>query len=610
MPLTPRSRLVNPRLGNYFGIASSLLVGLTLLLILLEAMGTSAVTLGLACAAGPVVLYVAIAAASATDEPADYLACGRRVPAFFNGLVSAVAVIGGAGMLAMTGALFLSGFDALCLLSGMAAGLVVLALMIAPFLRKCGAPTLAGFLGMRFSSSRLRMIAALASMLPLGLLLVAEVKAAAWVASLLAATSLEAMVGAVALVLLAIVGPGGMRSQTWSSAAMSIAVVLALLTPVTVLAVTAINLPLPQLSHGVVLRALVRAENLHAVPTATAPLALFDLPGLGATALSGRFATPFSSVGALGFIAATFVVMLGIAASPSLASRCGTAPSVYEVRKSIGWAVFVLAVMLTTISAVATFLRDAILAQVAGVEFASVPAWFQDLLSMGFAETAARSGRVSVGNIRFYRDAALFALPTVAGQPYTLTALALAGALAAALVAASQAAIALGNVVALDLAGARIGAQAGPRRLHVARGCVLATVVAAALAAVLVDFDPLQALIHAWSLSAAALFPVLVLSVWWKGLNGWGAMIGVGAGLSLALLGELGGYAGWLAPPIPIVGLGAAAAGLVAAIAISTLTSGRSREVAEFVRDVRVPGGETIYDREQRLARARERHGL
>ena len=609
MPLTPRSRLVNPRLGTYFGIASAALVGLTLLLVLLEAMGTSAATLGLAFACGPVLLYLVIAVGSASNEPADFLASGRRVPAFFNGLVTAVTMVGGAGLLGLTGALFLAGFDALCILSGLAAGLVVLALMVAPFLRKCGAPTLAGFLGMRFASSRLRVLTALATLVPLVLLLVAEMRAAAWIASLLTGTSIEAMAALVAVALIIVLVPGGMRSQSWAAAAMAIAVFLALLTPVTLLAVASINIPLPQLSHGVVLRTLGRAETIHALPATSAGFLTFALPGLGASLFSGRFATPFTSIGTGGFIAATFAVMLGIAASPCLAQRSGTTPSVYEMRKSVGWAVFVLAVMLTTVSAIATFMRDAILSQVAGTELARQPAWFRDLMSMGFAEVATKSGRLGIGGIRFHRDATLFALPTVAGQVYALTAVALAGALAAAIAAASQAALAMATTLAEDILAVARPPASPLARLTAVRGATALVLLVTALAAARLEPDPLDCLIAAWCFSAAALFPVLMLSIWWKDLNGWGALTSVAVGLALAVPAVVAAIADWSPLPLPLTALGGALASALAAISVTLATMAPSRETPEFVRDVRVPGGETIYDREARIQRARERPG-
>ena len=99
-------------------------------------------------------LFAAIGLLSAAREAGDYFACGRRVPAFFNGLVLGISALGGAGFLALTGAFFSVGFDALCLSLGFCAGFVFMGVLLAPFLRKFGAYTIPTYLGRRFESRR------------------------------------------------------------------------------------------------------------------------------------------------------------------------------------------------------------------------------------------------------------------------------------------------------------------------------------------------------------------------------------------------------------------------------------------------------------------------
>ena len=154
MAITARTRLVNPRLGTYFGIFTATFAALVLMVMMLEQLGTADPVVRLAMFGGPIALYVAIGLASRAREAADYFACGRRVPAFFNGLVLGVTALGGAGFLAFTGSLLIVGVDAMCLSIGWCAGLVFMGVLFAPFLRKFGAYTVPTFIGRRFREPR------------------------------------------------------------------------------------------------------------------------------------------------------------------------------------------------------------------------------------------------------------------------------------------------------------------------------------------------------------------------------------------------------------------------------------------------------------------------
>ncbi len=153
---------------------------------------------------------------AATREANDYFVCGRRVPAFFNGLVLAISALGGAGFLAVTGAFFSVGFDALCLSLGFCAGFVFMGLLLAPFLRKFGAYTIPTYLGRRFESQTLRVVAAAVLTVPLLLLLAAEARFAAYASAWLTGQSERLMAVAVVACVTATIIAGGMRSLTWS----------------------------------------------------------------------------------------------------------------------------------------------------------------------------------------------------------------------------------------------------------------------------------------------------------------------------------------------------------------------------------------------------------
>ena len=132
MSSTPTRRLVNPMLGVYFGIFSSLLVAIALLALIFEQLGLDDALLRGLVAGGLALLIATIALATRTDGIHEFLFAGRRVPAIFTGLALTVTLLGGTGLVALPGLLYLIGFDALFMTVGMTTGLVVFAILIAP----------------------------------------------------------------------------------------------------------------------------------------------------------------------------------------------------------------------------------------------------------------------------------------------------------------------------------------------------------------------------------------------------------------------------------------------------------------------------------------------
>jgi cation/acetate symporter len=608
MATTSHARLVNPRLGTYFGIFASAFAALVLMALMLEQLGVSDQAIRLVMFGGPVALYGAIGLFAATRETGDYFASGRRVPAFFNGLVLAVSALGGAGFLALTGGFFAVGFDALCLSLGISTGLVFMGVLLAPFLRKAGAYTLPSYLGRRFDSQTLRVVAAAVLAVPLLLLLAAEARFAAYASTWLTGQPEPIMaVVAVACASLMVLA-GGMRSHTWSSSAKAIVALAALAVPATIVALMISNLPLPQITHGNTLRVLTRAEAARGLLDVAMPLLAFEFPGSGLEPLAKRFIQAFGSVGSLAFVLMALTTAAGVAASPSLLARPGSAPSVHEARKSVGWAVLIAGVVLLTLPAIAIFLRLMLMEQVVGQPADRLPAWFQALEQAGIARVDATTPTVGFVNISFDRDAVLFALSFAAGFPQVLVYLSLVGALAAALAALAAALLASATIFSEDiLHGLRAeappdGVRIGATRLAVAgAGCVACWLAIAAPA------DPLKLFLWSLSFSASALFPVLVLSLWWRRTTSWGAMAGMLAGLAVAALAIMLGEAGAWAMPSVLAGAVGLPCGLAAAIIASVLTPQPTSHVVNILQEIRVPGGETLYDRELRLQRLKTR---
>jgi cation/acetate symporter len=480
--------------------------------------------------------------------------------------------------------------------------------LLAPFLRKFGAYTIPSYLGRRFESQTLRVVAAAVLAVPLLLLLAAEARLAAYAAGWLTGQSERLMAMIVVACVTVMVITGGMRSLTWSSSAKAIAALLALAAPATIVALMMSNLPLPQLTHGNVLRVLTRLESARGVPVFVVPPLTFDYPGEGLVPLGTRFIQAFGNVGSLAFVLMTLVVAAGIAAAPSLLSRPGSTPGVYETRKSFGWAVLIAGVVLLTLPAVAIFLRMLLLDQVVGQPVDRLPEWFQALQQAGIARIDSATPTVAFADVSFERDAALFALSFAAGFPQALVYLALAGALAATLAALAAALVASAAILSEDIVHG-LQPEAAPDRARVgtARLALVGVACLTTWLAIAAPADPLKLFLWSLTFSASAAFPVLVLSIWWKRINAWGAMAGMTVGLAVAALAILLGEAG--AWPLPGVLAGAIGlpAGTIAAMGGSLLTPAPSRGVLDLVHEMRVPGGETLYDREVRLQRLKSR---
>ena len=608
MAFTARTRLVNPRLGTYFGIFTAAFAGLVLMALMLEQLGAADAQVRFIMFAGPIVFFAAIGFSSRAREAHDYFACGRRVPAFFNGLVLGVAALGGAGFLALTGSLFIIGFDAICLAIGWYAGLVFMGVLFAPFVRKYGAYTLPTFLGRRFESRTVRVVAAATLSVPILLLLVAEARFAAYAAAWLLGQSERLMIAVVVTCATAIVIAGGMRSLTWSSVAKAIAALLALAVPVTIVALMVSNLPLPQMTHGNVLRLLTRAEINQGVPIVLAPPLAFDLPREGVEQLVKRFIQSFGSIGSLSFVLMSFVAAAGIAASPGLLSRAGTTPGVYEARKSLGWAVLVAGIVLLTLPAVAVYLRALLLDQVVGHQGDSLPLWFQLLQQAGIARIEAKTQVVRLAGISFERDAVLFALPIAAGFPQVVVYLALAGALAAALAALASSLVAIGNILAEDIVyGLPDETAPETARIGGARVAMLGAAFVTTWLAIAAPADPLQLFLWSLTLSASSCFPVLVLAIWVKQTNAWGALAAMITGLVVTVLLILLSETGAIGLPSALAGAIGLPLAFAAALAAMRVTPAPGRNALDIVSEVRVPGGETLYDRELRLLRLKNR---
>lgn len=606
MAITTQRRLVNPMLGIYFGIFTSTMAALVLVLLVLERLGVGDAILRLAMLAVPIVVYIAVGAAVACKEPGEFFTAGRRVPAGYTGLVMAGSAVGATGLVGMTGLFFINGFDAWCIAIGIWAGFVVMALLIAPYLRKHGAYTVPSYLGRRLDNRLARVTAAAVMLVPMVLIAVAELKMGAYAAAWLSGWSPALVTQLLVLALLPMLVMGGVRSLTWTNAGQAIVALIALLIPVGIVAALETNLPLPQLSHGPVLRGIGRLEAMQGLPVPIAPSLGFDLAGQQLEHIAYRIAQPYTTVGPIAFILVILTVACGIAGAPWLLPRAVCTPSVYDTRKSVAWAIVFSGLILITAASVAVLLRDLVMDQVVGRAPQDPPSWFRQLVEMGLAGVQGGDDKLKVAGIGFKRDAALIALPIAAEFSPVVVYMALAGVVAAALLGSSAAIVGIGNMLAEDGVAGLVWSPGSGMRVMVARVALPAVAIVVGWIAMLVPADPLDLMLWGLALSASAGFPVIVLSVLWKRLNGLGASVGMVVGFGTAVMAITAGEAAWLGLPGVLAAVLGVPAGFAGAVIATRLASVPDRHVLALLRDMRLPGGETLYDREERLQRFKQ----
>jgi cation/acetate symporter len=248
-------------------------------------------------------------------------------------------------------------------------------------------------------------------------------------------------------------------------------------------------------------------------------------------------------------------------------------------------------------------MRDFALDTVMSERLGPLPKWLFDAAAVSLVSFDHAATRLGFDALKFDRDGVLFALPVAAGLPLAFMYLLLAGALAGALVTASATTVSLAAVLGEDVVQGISWEPASPQsRVWMMRGFIVVVVVCGAALTIIAPTDPLRLVLWSLSITGASLFPVMVLSIWWKRLTATGAIVGVLAGFAAAAIAILLGEVGAISTPGPIAGILGLPVSLALALGVSSLRPQANRHALEVVRDIRVPGGEIIYDREmQRL---------
>ena len=598
----------NPHLGAYYGIVTSAFVSLVIVLAMLEQLGWNEALIADAMIAVPLVLNLVIAVGSHTLDVEDFFTSGRRVPPVFNGFALAATAVGGVGFFAYTGTVFFLGFDALAIGLGWTAGLLLEAVLFAPYLHKAGSYTLPSFLGHRFRSRYLRMAASVLQLPPTALLLAAEMKIAAMVAALFLPLAYSLAVILVAVVVAASVLLGGMRSLTWTGSAEFITGAVGFAAPLIVVSIMLTNLPAPQFTYGEALSSLHDAEITTGLTPTKPDEATSPLPGSALQPVTKPFLEPFGDLSAMDFSVLFLSLALGTAALPSLLVRSGATGSAGDQRRAVAWALLLVALFATTAPAIAAFAKLLIFQGMAQAPASSPPAWVGELTARHLLQLGDGNGDGAIGasELRVGRDSIVVALPLVMKLPYVLTALIAASGMAVALAAAGSHLFTLSASLAEDLYRVIDRRSSALPRLMAAWAAIGASALGACVFLLIADFDPLHAALTAFAFAGSTFFAPLLLAIWWPRCTMFGAFSALGVGfvvvVAAAVISASGmGPLGITTAMASIIG---SVLGLLTGIAASFFRSRPSEAEIAYCEEMRDPEGEAIYDRAQRRVAA------
>lgn len=607
MSLNTSYPTTNPRLGTSFGIFTSAFASLVLMLIILEQLGLDRDLISQLIIGLPALFYAGIGILVRTASVEDFFISGQRVPPLYNGFALSANLVSGTGLLGLIGCFFFIGYDALPLALGWCAGLGLMSILFAPYLRKMGAYTLPGFFGIRFSSRIIRLLAALFLIPPSLMLLAAEFQIGQLIASIFLKTHPRTVLQAgTALLVLAIIF-GGMRSLSWTQCAQFIVVILGISVPLIAISVLVTNLPLPQLSFSSVLQKTSELEAARGLLEGSSAGLGQALPGMGAEPLTQPFGALFHSLSPGDFLALTLCIVFGVAVLPAQVARASASPSVSGVRKSFGWAALLVGFIVLTIPAYAAFAKYQVVSQLLGLPAAQIPDWGNFLAQLGLIELSPNPLDPALGSAKvlFHRDSVALMLPIVNDFPFVVVGLTGAAAVAAVMAAAGGQLVSMASALSNDIFYIFNRTASAAKRLLIARLAIIIFAIAAYFIAMREELDPLHMMIWALSLCAGSFFVPLALAIWWRGLTLFGAIAGMVAGFAstaayIALI-ETGGSE-WL-------GIDGLTAGLIgvplsagAAIAGSIISPKPNAAGLEIADEMRIPGGETVHGQLLRLA--------
>ena len=593
-------------LPKIYGVYTGGFLAFFALMAIFEQLGASADLIGILFIAFTIAIYAFIGILSRTMQVEAYYVAGRSVPPVFNGMATAADWMSGASFVALAGGVFMGGHGYMAFIVGWTGGYVLVATLMAPYLRKFGCYTVPDFIGTRYGGKLTRLCAVIVLFVASFTYVTAQINATGTIAARALAIPFEIGVwfGLAGILVCSMLG--GMRAVTWTQVAQYIVLIIAYLLPVFWMSIEQGFGFLPQLQYGDAVQRIMELEPVLGVGTPAVATVASDFPGL--SVLTNLHATPGEgAMAAWKFITLAACMMIGTASLPHILMRYFTTPSVRAARTSVAWSLFFIFLLYFTAPALATFSKLQLLdpnlpTAIIGQPISEVLnlTWVQKWSSIGMLAVADGNGDgiLQINEFFLRADIIVLATPEFAGLPYVISGLVAAGGMAAAMSTADGLLLAIANALSHDLYFKIVDPKAETRkRLLAARILLLVIGAGGAIVASLQLTSILGAVAWAFCFAMSGLFFPLVLGVWWKRANRQGAVAGMVIGLASGwayLIAVRSGMDPWFGLDHLRFGIVGASASLVSMVVVSLLTPEPDEEIQRMVDEVRVPRGDTV----------------
>ena len=568
-------------------------------------------------------LYIVIAVVARAGNTNEFYVAGKGVNPVLNGMATAADWMSAASFISMAGLIAFSGYDASVYLMGWTGGYVLLALLLAPYLRKFGKFTVPEFIGDRYYSKTARIVAVLCLIVASITYVIGQMKGVgvAFSGFLNVSYNTGLFIGMGVVFIYAVLG--GMKGITYTQIAQYCVLIFAYTVPAIFISLQITGNPIPQLGLG------------GSVSDGTPLLAKLDqvLVNLGFAEYTVKKGTTFNMV------ALTLSLMIGTAGLPHVIVRFFTVPKVKDARSSAGWALVFIAILYTTAPAVGAMSFFNLINTMQPGEIGSAdgnlvyeerPYWFKTWERTGLLQFEDKNGD---GRIQYYndknesftpkateygwsgnemvkidRDIMVLANPEIANLPNWVIALVVAGGLAAALSTAAGLLMAISSAVSHDLLKGVFKPNISDKQeLLSARVAMAAAIGVAGYLGLNPPGFAAQVVALAFGLAASSIFPALMMGIFNKKMNSTGAIVGMIVGLSSTLV-YIFMFKGWLfipgtenfanTPENWLFGVQPEAFGAVGAILnfvsawlVSKVTAAPPDHIQHLVEDIRVPRG-------------------
>ena len=542
-------------------------------------------------------LYIGIAIWSKAGSTNEFYIAGKGVHPIANGMATAADWMSAASFISMAGIISFIGYDGSVYLMGWTGGYVLLALLLAPYLRKFGKFTVPDFIGDRYYSNVARTVAVFCALIVCFTYIAGQMRGVGIVFSRYLEVDINSgvFIGMGIVLFYAILG--GMKGITYTQVAQYCVLIFAFMVPAIFISIQMTGNPIPQLGFG--------SESVDGV------YLLDKLNGLHEELGFSEYTSGSKST--LDVFLITAALMIGTAGLPHVIVRFFTVKKVSDARKSAGWALLFIAILYTTAPAIAVFARTNLIETVSEKEYSDMPYWFKKWEDTGLLKFEDKNddniiqylGDEQLNELTIDKDIMVLANPEIAQLPNWVIALLAAGAIAAALSTAAGLLLVISSSISHDLIKRMINPQISDK------GELIAARVSAFFAVLLAGYfginppDFVAATVAlAFGLAAASFFPAIVLGIFYKKMNKEGAIAGMLIGILSMLFymtkfkfGWFGGGSSedwWFGISPEGFGTIAMVINLVVSITVSNFTPSPPEKIIKLVENIRLPSDEDI----------------